>query len=54
MIEVYKMLNGFYDVSVTPVLQRNHATRYDDLKLIRSEYRLGTRKYNFSSRILGL
>lgn len=36
MIEAYKLLNGFYDVSAAPVLLRNHDTRTrgNDLRLI--------------------
>ena len=42
MIEVFKILNGFYDASVAPILPRNYdlRTRGNDLKLIHSRSRL--------------
>jgi len=56
MIEVYKILHGFYDPSVAPNLIRNldTRTRGNDLKLIHNTSRLDIRKYSFSNRIVGL
>ena len=56
MIEVFKILNGFYDSSVVPTLLRNYDTRTrgNDLKLIHSRSRLDVKKYSFSIRIVGL
>ena len=56
MIEVYKILHGFYDVDVVPIILRNYNTRTrgNDLKLLHSRSRLDVRKYSFSSRIVGL
>ena len=56
MIEVFKILNGFYNASVAPILPRNYDTRTrgNDLKLIHSRSRLDVKKYSFSNRIVGL
>ena len=56
MIEVFKILNGFYDDSVAPVLLRNYDTRTrgNDLKLLHSRSRLDVRKYSFANRIVGI
>lgn len=56
MIEVYKILHGFYDGKVTPNLIRNKdsRTRGNSFKLsyVRSKYDL--RKYSFSVRVTGV
>ena len=46
MIEVFKILNGFYDASVTPTLLRNcdTRTRGNDLKLMHNRSRLDIKK----------
>ena len=56
MIEVFKILNGFYDASVAPILIRNYDTRTrgNDLKLMHNRSRLDVKKYSFSIRIVGL
>ena len=56
MIEVYKILHEFYDVSVSPILVRNYDTRTrgNDFKLVHSRSRLDKRKYSFTSRIVNL
>ena len=56
MIEVFKILNGFYDTGVAPILLRNYDTRTrgNDLKLMHGRSRLDIKKYSFSSRIVGL
>ena len=56
MIEVFKILRGFYDADTIPILLRNHdlRTRGNDLKLLHSRSRLDVRKYSFSSRIVSL
>ena len=56
MIEVYKILNGYYDPSVVPTLMRNYETRTrgNDFKLIHNRARLDIRKYSFASRVVGL
>src|SRR5579864_2642885 len=56
MIEVFNILNGFYDTSVAPILVRNYDTRTrgNDLKLIHNRSRLDIKKYFFSNRIVSL
>ena len=56
MIQVYKILTGFYDADVAPILIRNtdSRTRGNSLKLshIRSHYDI--KKFSFCSRVVGL
>ena len=49
MIEVFNILNGFYDASVVPTLLRNYDTRTrgNDLKLMHSRSRLDVKKVLF-------
>jgi ribonucleases P/MRP protein subunit RPP40 len=56
MIEVFKILNGYYDASVAPSLLRNYDTRTrgNALKLLHSRSRLDIRKHSFTSRIVNL
>ena len=55
MIEVYKILNGVYDLSVSPILVRNldSRTRGNSLKLVHSRSKYDLRKYSFCSRVVG-
>ena len=54
MIEVFKIVKGFYDSSVVPYLQRNMNSRTRGnsfkLKFERSKYNL--RKYSFTVRVV--
>jgi hypothetical protein len=55
MIETYKILNGIYDSSVVPILNRNldSRTRGNSLKLMHSRSKYDLRKYSFCSRVVG-
>ena len=54
MIEVFKILNDYYDESVIPNLCRNFDTRTrgNSLKLMHVRTRLDQRKYSFCSRVV--
>jgi hypothetical protein len=54
MIEVYKILNGFYDASVVPLLPRNYDTRSrgHSLKLKVDRCKLDIRKFSFCNRVI--
>src|SRR6266516_4198338 len=56
MIEVCKMLNGYYDESAMPNLPRNFDTRTpgNSLKLMHVRSRLDQRKFSFCSRVLAI
>ena len=53
MIEVFKILNGFYDSNVTPPLNRNmdSRTRGNCMKLALVRSKLDIRKYSFCPRV---
>ena len=55
MIEVFKILNGYYDESTVPVLPRNFDTRTrgNSLKLMHIRSKLDLRKFSFCSRVVG-
>ena len=55
MIEIFKILNGYYDDSIVPVLHRNFnsRTRGNSLKLLHTRTKLDIRKYSFCSRVIG-
>ena len=55
MIEVFKILNGYYDDCAIPNLPRNFDTRTrgNSLKLMHIRSRLDQRKYSFCSRVVG-
>ena len=56
MIEVFKILNGYYEDSVVPYLSRNFEsrTRGNSLKLQHIRSKLDLRKYSFCSRVVGV
>ena len=56
MIEVFKMLNGFYDDQVIPNLTRNHDTRTrgNSFKLSVERPKYNLRKYSFTIRVTKL
>jgi hypothetical protein len=53
MIEVFKILNGFYDSDVAPQLKKNSqsCTRGHSFKLSVKQSRLNVHKYSFCNRI---
>jgi len=55
MIEVFKILNNYYDESSVPNLPRNFDTRTrgNSLKLMHIRSRLDQRKFSFCSRVVG-
>jgi len=55
MIEVFKILNGYYDESVVPCLTRNldARTRGNSLKLLHYRSKHDLRKFSFCSRVVG-
>ena len=55
MIEVFKILNGYYDESVVPNLSRNLDTkiRRNSLKLLHIQSKYDLRKYSFCSHVVG-
>ena len=55
MIEVFKILNGYYDESCVPNLPINldTRTRVNSLKLIHIRSKLDQRKFSFCSRVVG-
>ena len=55
MIEVFKILNGYYDESCVPNLPRNFDTRTrgNSLKLMHVRTKLDMRKFSFCSRVVG-
>ena len=54
MIEVYKILNGFYDDNVVPSLARNFDTRTrgNSLKLLHIRTKHDIRKFSFCARVV--
>ena len=56
MIEVYKILHGFYDKDIVPSLPRSNylATRGHSLKLLHVRSHYDFKKYSFCSRVVGL
>ena len=56
MIEVFKILNGFYDAAVVPSLVRNFDTRCrgNALKLKVERCRYDVRKYSFCNRVVNV
>jgi len=56
MMEVYKILHGFYDVSVIPSLARNFDTRSrgNSLKLMVQRCNFDARKYSFCNRVVNV
>jgi len=56
MIEVYKVITGKYDSSVSVQIPTNEEsfTRGNKYKLIRDSFRLDIWKYSFSSRIVNI
>ena len=56
MIEVYKVLNGFYDVKVAPILERNldSRTRGNSFKLKVDRCKYDIRKYSFCNRVVNV
>ncbi len=56
MIEVYKILNGFYDAKVVPPLERNldSRTRGNSLKLKVERCRYDVRKFSFCNRVVNI
>ena len=56
MIEVFKVVSGKYDSSVSMQIPTNEisSTRGNKYKLIKDSFRLDIRKYSFSSRIVNI
>ena len=56
MIEVFKILNGFYDADVVPPLTRNFdsRTRGNSLKLKVERCNYNVRKYSFCNRVVNV
>jgi len=56
MIEVYKVISGKYDSSVSMQIPTNveSLTRGNKYKLIKDSFRLDIRKYSFSARIVNI
>ena len=56
MIEVYKVISGKYDSSVSVRIPTNeeYFTRGNKYKLIKDSFRLDIRKYSFSYRIVNI
>ena len=56
MIEVYKVISGKYDSSVSIQIPTNveSLTRGNKYKLIKDSFRLDIRKYSFSARIVNI
>ena len=56
MIEVFKILNGYYDECVVPDVLRNmnDRTRGNSLKLLHIRSRLDLNKHSFCSRVVGV
>ena len=55
MIEVFKILNGYYDENCIPNLPRNFDTRTrgNSLKLLHIRSKLDQRKFSFCSHVVG-
>ena len=56
MIETYEILNGKYDLGITPKLQlsNNAVTRGNSLKLAVERTRYDLRKYSFTPRVVNI
>jgi hypothetical protein len=56
MINVFKILKGFYDKRVSPLLVMSdfHKTRGNSLKLLTERSKYDLRKYSFTSRIVNV
>ena len=55
MIEVFKILSGFYDVDIVPTPHKNRDTRSlgNSLKLLKCQVKYSLRKYSFCNRVVG-
>ena len=56
MIEVFKILHGYYDENLVPTLNRNTDTRTrgNSMKLSHVRTNIDVRKYNFSVRVISI
>ena len=56
MIEVFKIIHGFYDSDIVPSLPRSNysATQGHSLKLLHVRSRYDFKKYSFYSRVVSL
>ena len=54
MIEVFKILHGFYDAQVVPSLERNidSRTRGNSFKLLVERCKCDVRKFSFCNRVV--
>jgi len=54
MIEVYKIVSGKYDSTITPtlIISDTHKTRENDLRLQKSRLKYNMRKFYFTNRVV--